>query len=78
MTDKDNKEIKEGITAVERTLVNQILVGRIDAAFLLGVSARTIDNLVQRGSLRPRRIGSRCLFLKSELETFAKKLARSA
>lgn len=73
---KQEAEDKPQTSAVERTLVNQILVGRVDAAFLLGVSPRTVDNLVLRGELRARRIGARVLFLRSELETFARKLRR--
>lgn len=77
-TKDDKKEGKTQGAAVERTLLDRILLGRLDAAVLLGVSARTIDNLVQRGQLRPRRIGSRCLFLREELQLFAKRLGRSA
>ena len=77
MTDKTEiKEDKPQSAAVERTLVNQILVGRVDAAFLLGVSARTVDNLVLRGQLRARRIGARVLFLRAELEAYARKLGK--
>jgi excisionase family DNA binding protein len=51
----------------------KILVGRRDAAELLSVSSRTIDYLVSSKALRPRRIGARVLFLRSELETFARR-----
>lgn len=78
MTDIKDEKKEDQPAAIERMLLNQILVGRIDAAVLLGISPRTVDNLVARGSLRPRRIGARCLFLVEELKLFAKRLGRSA
>lgn len=72
----DKQDGKPQHTAVERTLLDQILVGRVDAAFLLGVSPRTIDNLSYRGQLHPRRIGGRVLFLRTELEAYARKLGK--
>jgi excisionase family DNA binding protein len=51
----------------------KILVGRHEAASLLSVSCRTIDNLVRAKQLRPRRIGARVLFLRSDLESFARR-----
>ena len=71
---KDIKEDKAEVTATERMLLNRILIGRLDAAELLSVSVRTIDHLVSAGKLRPKRCGSRVLFARSELETFARKL----
>jgi excisionase family DNA binding protein len=51
---------------------DRILVGRRDAALLLSVSPRTIDNLIRAKRIRPRRIGARVLFLRTELEAFAR------
>jgi excisionase family DNA binding protein len=50
----------------------RILVGRKEAAQLLSVSPRTIDNLIRAKRIRTRRIGARVLFLKTELEAFAR------
>jgi excisionase family DNA binding protein len=50
-----------------------ILVGRKDAAQLLGVSPRSIDNLIRAKKLPVKRIGARVLFLRSDLENFAQR-----
>ena len=42
-----------------------------DAAKLLSLSLRTIDNLVLRKKLKPTRVGNRVLFQRKELERFA-------
>lgn len=50
----------------------RILVDKRTAGQALGVSSRTIDNLVSRGELRPRKIGRRVLFEWRALQLFAK------
>ena len=52
---------------------SRILIGRREAALLLSVSPRTVDNLIRGKKLRPRRIGARVLFLRSDLEKFARR-----
>ena len=49
-----------------------ILVSRKDAATLLGLSLRTVDNLLTRGQLAARKVGRRTLILRSALERFAR------
>lgn len=49
-----------------------ILVSRKDAAALLGLSIRSIDNLLARGQLAARKIGRRTLILRAALERFAR------
>lgn len=48
-----------------------LLVNKRDAARFLGISARTIDNLVKKRELRVRRIGRRILFSYRVLQDFA-------
>jgi hypothetical protein len=55
-------------------LEEKILVGRHDAAGLLSVSVRTIDNLVAEKLLHARHIRGRVLFLRSELQALAERL----
>ena len=50
-----------------------ILVSRRDAAQLLAVSTRTIDSLIAEKRLPVKRIGTRVLFLRSDLDNFAKR-----
>jgi hypothetical protein len=47
-------------------MTEKILYSRREAA-ALGVCTLTIDHLVQRGELTPRKIGSRVLFSSAEL-----------
>lgn len=56
----------------------RLLVSRREAAVLLGLSVRTLDNLVLRGELRVRRIGRRVLVERRELERFARRDHRTA
>lgn len=49
----------------------ELLIGKNEAARILGLSLRTIDSLIARSELRVRRIGKRVLILHSELERFA-------
>ena len=50
-----------------------ILGSRRDSARALGISIRTLDNLILEGELRARRIGRRVLLEKRELERFARR-----
>ena len=50
-----------------------LLVSNKDAARLLGVCLRTLDNLVAGRELIPVRIGSRRLFRRAALESFTKR-----
>ena len=53
----------------------KLLLSRHEAAQLLGISWRTLDELVKRGEIRIRRVGGRIrgrvLFSRSELVRFA-------
>ena len=49
-----------------------LLIGRHEAATVLGVSLRTLDYLIERGELPARRVGRRVLISRSELEKFAR------
>jgi excisionase family DNA binding protein len=46
---------------------NRVAFSVSDAAFLLGLSNRTVERMVQRGELRVRRVGRRTLIPKDEL-----------
>ena len=50
----------------------KILISKRESAQLLGLCVRTMEELVRRGELVPRRIGRRVLFRREELERFAK------
>jgi excisionase family DNA binding protein len=50
----------------------KLLVGRQDAALLLSISQRALDYLVANKEIRVRRIGSRVLIPRSELQRFAR------
>ena len=52
--------------------MEKILISKDAAAAMLSVSLRTIDNLVRAKELRPRRIGRRLLFTRTELERFSR------
>jgi excisionase family DNA binding protein len=49
----------------------KLLYSRTEAAELLGVCVLTVDNLVKRGELQPRYVGSRVLFSRTTLARFA-------
>ena len=53
-------------------MTEPILVSKREAATLLSVSMRTIDNLLRAGERRPRRVGKRVLFSRTELDRFAR------
>lgn len=50
----------------------KLLVGRHEAAELLSISQRALDYLVANKQLQVRRIGSRVLIPRSELQKFAR------
>jgi excisionase family DNA binding protein len=54
---------------------HKILLNRYEAAQLLGISWRMLDQLVKRGEIRIRRVGGpvrgRVLFCRPELQRFA-------
>ena len=52
---------------------HSLLVSRRETAQALGLSVRTLDALVARHEIRPRRIGRRVLFERSELERFVRR-----
>jgi excisionase family DNA binding protein len=62
----------QGVTMQEQTAKTPILVAKTEAAKLLGVCTRTIDNLVARKELPCRRIGRRTLIPYSALLAFAR------
>ena len=49
-----------------------LLVSKREAAALIGVSVRTLENLIGNKQLPTRRIGRRCLIERSALERFAR------
>ena len=49
-----------------------ILLNKKTAASLLGISVRTLDELVQCGDVPTVRIGRRVLFLRKSLEAFVR------
>jgi excisionase family DNA binding protein len=49
----------------------KLLYSRKEAAQALGVCALTVDNLVKRGELKPRYVGDRPMFSRTELARFA-------
>ena len=63
------------ISTVAVPVSEKILLSKLEAAELLGISWRTLDELVRRGEIRIRRVGGpirgRVLFSRSELLRFA-------
>jgi len=59
----------------------KLLLSRYEAAQVLGISWRTLDELVRRGEIRIRRVGGpirgRVLFSRSELQRFAEAIEPS-
>ncbi len=53
-------------------LTPPLLVSKLEAARLLSISSRTLDNLLVVGELRPVRVGRRVLFSRASLERFAR------
>jgi excisionase family DNA binding protein len=52
---------------------NQILYSKKEAAALLSVSPRSVDNLIARKELETRRIGRRRLIPRASLEKLARR-----
>lgn len=50
-----------------------LLVSKRSAAATLGISVRTLENLVAVREISPRRIGKRVLFEAREIERFARR-----
>ena len=48
------------------------LLDKVTVARMLSLSLRTVDNLIERGELRVRRIGRRVLVSRVEVERFAR------
>jgi len=57
----------------EVQMVDPLLVSKRDAARLLSVSLRTVENLIARKQLFARRIGRRVLISRTTLEAFARR-----
>ncbi len=51
----------------------QLLVSKHSTAATLGISVRTLENLVAMREIIPRRIGKRVLFEAREIERFARR-----
>lgn len=51
----------------------QLLVSKRDAAAMLGLSIRTLENLISLKELPARRIGRRCMIERQALERFARR-----
>lgn len=52
---------------------DQILMSKRDAARMLSISVRTVDNLILRKELSARRVGRRVLISRKALEEFARR-----
>jgi excisionase family DNA binding protein len=59
--------------AVNTSLANKLLFSQKEAALILGVSLRTIQNLIFAKQLPIRRIGRRVLVHRKDLEVFARR-----
>ena len=55
------------------TYLKPVLVSKHDAAILLSISLRTVENLIARRSLRVCKVGKRVLIPYSSLEAFTKR-----
>lgn len=51
--------------------MDTLLLSKLDAAKILGISIRSLENLIAQGTISVRRIGRRVLITRSELESFA-------
>jgi excisionase family DNA binding protein len=58
---------------MDTTKIPRLLVSKRDAATALGVSVRTIDNLLACKELRARKVGRRTLIPVTELESFVRR-----
>lgn len=53
--------------------MDRIFHGKRETAATLGISVRTLENLVAMREITPRRIGRRVLFERREIERFARR-----
>ena len=53
--------------------MDRILHGKRETAATLGISVRTLENLVAIREITPRRVGKRVLFEEREIERFARR-----
>lgn len=60
--------------ATAQDLPNKLLFSQKEAAVILGVSLRTIQNLISQRELPIRRIGRRVLLHRKNLEQFARQI----
>jgi hypothetical protein len=68
----NNKQGKEGLQLLPNTEVQRLLHPRKEAAWMLGMSPRSLDYLIGNKQLATRRIGRRVLIPHSELVRFAR------
>ena len=66
------------VTSPDTSTVFALLHSKIEAAAMLNVSVRTIDNLIVMKELPVRRIGRRVLIPRSAIVNFAKPNQRKA
>jgi excisionase family DNA binding protein len=59
--------------AEDKTMNESILLSKRNSAAMLGLSIRTLENLINRKELPVRRIGRRCLIERQALERFARR-----
>jgi len=52
--------------------MEKLLIGRGEAAAILGISARSVDYLIAKGTLRSRKIGRRRLVPRKAVEQLAR------
>jgi excisionase family DNA binding protein len=69
-----NKMSAEDSKAALEAAKQKLLLGRLDVARLLSVSARTVDNMIRAKRLRCRKIGKRVLFTQADVERFTKQI----
>lgn len=54
-------------------MTERLLLSKRDAAAMLGLSVRTVENLISSRELPARHIGRRCLIERQVLERFARR-----
>jgi excisionase family DNA binding protein len=72
MMNDESPPTRKGPSRARLTLDDKLLVGRQEAAELLSISQRALDYLVANKQLSVRRIGSRVLIPRSELNRFVR------
>jgi excisionase family DNA binding protein len=58
---------------IQESRPQRILFSKSDAATMLSLSVRSVENLIRAGHLRARRIGSRTLVTRASLERLARR-----